>query len=140
MAKNPQKVAEKWARNLSGATQDIRDGVTAVTESPTEKAAAQAEKYRLNTAAAVDSGKFQARLRGVTLDDWKRATLDKGIARIASGAAAATDDVAGFMGELIPYQERVKEEMKNMPNTTLADSIARQSFWTTKMADFQRSG
>jgi predicted transcriptional regulator len=76
----------------------------------------------------------------VTLDDWKRATLDKGIARIASGAAAATDDVADFMGELIPYQERVKEELKNMPNTTLADSIARQSFWTTKMADFQRSG
>ena len=139
MATTPQRAAEKWVRNLSGSTQEIRDGVQAVTESPTEKAADQAEKYRLNTAAAVDSGKFQARLRGVSLEDWKRATLDKGIARIATGAAAAEGDVEDFFAELFPFQQRLQATIDAMPNTTLEDSIARQAAWTRGMAEFSRS-
>jgi hypothetical protein len=140
VAKNPQKVAEKWVRNLSGATQEIRDGVGAVTVSPTAKAADQSAKYLLNVQRAVDSGKYQARLRGVSLEEWKRKTLDKGIARIASGATAAQDDFQDFMAELIPFQERLSGEIDSMPDTTLEDSIARQAAWTRGMAEFQRAG
>lgn len=140
MAKNPAKVAEKWVRNLSGATQEIRDGVGAVTESPTAKAADQSAKYLLNVQRAVDSGKYAARLRGVTLEEWKRKTLDKGIGRIATGAAAAQDDFQDFMTELIPFQERLQAEINSMPDTSLEDSIARQAAWTRGMAEFQRSG
>ena len=139
MAKNPARVAEKWVRNLSGSTQEIRDGVSAVTESPMDKAADNAEKYRNRVNEAVDSGKFQARLRGVSLQDWKTATLDKGIGRIASGASAAQDDVQDFMAELIPFQERLQGEIDAMPDVTLEDSIARQAAWTRGMAAFQRS-
>lgn len=139
MAKNPTRVAEKWVRNLSGSTTEIRDGVQAVTESPTAKAADQAEKYRLNVNAAVDSGKYANRLRSVSLEQWKQATLDKGIGRIATGAAAAEGDFADFMGELIPFQEGLQRQIDAMPDTTLEDAIARQAAWTRGMAEFQRS-
>jgi len=139
MATTPARAAEKWVRNLSGATQEIRDGVQGVTVSPMDKAADQAEKYRARVNAAVDSGKYQARLRDVSLDEWKRATLEKGIGRIATGAAAAQDDVQDFFNQLFPFQERLQSQIDSMPDTTLEDSIARQAAWTRGMAEFQRS-
>ena len=139
MATTPARAAEKWVRNLSGATQEIRDGVQGVTVSPMDKAADQAEKYRARVNAAVDSGKYQARLRDVSLDEWKRATLEKGIGRIATGAAAAQDDVQDFFNQLFPFQERLQAQIDSMPDTTLEDSIARQAAWTRGMAEFQRS-
>ena len=138
MATTPQRAAEKWVRNLSAATGEIRDGVNGVTSSPMAAAADQAEKYRLRVNEAVDSGKYQSRLRGVSLEDWKRATIDKGIGRIAGGAAAAEDDVQDFMAELLPFQERLSSTIDAMPDTTLEDSIARQAAWTRGMAEFQR--
>ena len=140
MAKSPQAVAQKWVRNLSGSTQDITEGVQAVTESPTAKAADQSAKYLLNVQRAVDSGKYASRLRGVSLQDWKDKTLSKGIGRIAKGASDAEGDFQDFMAELIPFQERLQEVIDQMPDTSLEDSIARQAEWTRGMATFQRSG
>lgn len=139
MATTPQRASEKWVRNLSGATQEIRDGVQAVTESPMDKAADQAEKYRLRVNEAVDSGKYQRRLRETSLEDWKRNTLEKGIGRIATGAAAAQGDMEDFFAQLIPFQQRLQATIDGMPNTTLEDSIARQTAWTRGMAEFSRS-
>jgi predicted transcriptional regulator len=139
MATTPTRAAEKWVRNLSGATQEIRDGVNAVTQSPTDKAADQVDKYVLRVQEAAASGKYAARLRSVSLEDWKRATIDKGLQRIPQGAAAATGDVEAFMAELLPFQERLKSTIDAMPDTTLEDSIARQAAWTRGMAEFQRS-
>ena len=137
MAKSPQAVAQKWVRNLSGSTQDITEGVQAVTESPTAKAADQSAKYLLNVQRAVDSGKYASRLRGVSLQDWKDKTLSKGIGRIAKGASDAEGDFQDFMAELIPFQERLQEVIDQMPDTSLEDSIARQAEWTRGMATFQ---
>lgn len=140
MAKTALQSAEKWVRNLSGATQEIRQGVQGVTESPTAKAADQQAKYLFNVQRAVESGKYASRLRGVSLEDWKSKTLEKGIGRIASGAAAAQDDFQDFMQELIPFQAELKGRIDVMPDTSLEDSIARQAAWTRGMAEFQRTG
>lgn len=139
MAKNPQRVAEKWVRNLSASTGDIREGVQAVTESPTEKAAAQVAKYEAGVQRAIANGKYVNRLRQVTLEEWKQATLDKGIGRIASGAAAAEGNFAEFMAQLIPFQENLQRTIDAMPDTSLEDSIQRQAAWTRGMSEFQRS-
>lgn len=140
MAKNPQEVALKWKNRLSGATGEITTGVQGVTESPTAKAADQVDKYLLNVQRAVDSGKYASRLRGVSLEEWKHATITKGVGRIAQGAANAESDFEDFMAELLPFQERLQTVIDAMPDTSLEDSILRQAEWTRGMAEFQRSG
>ena len=136
---NPQRSAQKWVRNLSGATEDIRAGVEDVTESPMDKAADAAEKYVQRVQEAVNSGKFQQRLRNTPLSKWKDNTLNKGRQRIGSGAQAAQSDVEEFFEELFPYQERLSREVDQMSDVTLEDSIARMTAWTRGMAEFHRS-
>lgn len=136
---NPQRSAQKWVRNLSGATEDIRAGVEDVTESPMDKAADAAEKYVQRVQEAVNSGKFQQRLRNTPLSKWKDNTLNKGLQRIGSGAQAAQSDVEEFFEELFPYQERLSREVDQMSDVTLEDSIARMTAWTRGMAEFHRS-
>ncbi len=133
------QAADKWKRRLQASTEDIRIGVTAVTEAPTELAAQAADKYLAGVQAAVATGKYQRGLRRVSLQDWKDATLGKGLQRIASGAEAAVPKVTAFMQQLIPFEERLMAEVDAMPNLTLEDSIARMGFWARGMAAFEQA-
>jgi hypothetical protein len=105
MAKNPQMVAEKWARNLGGATESIKAGIASVTVSPTEKAANRADAYASGVQQAVSTGRFQRGLRRVSLTDWQRAITNKGIPRIAAGAAEAKPKMAQFLADFLPHVE-----------------------------------
>ena len=136
MATTPSLAAEKWVRNLSASTAEVRRGVEGVSESPMDKAADQADKYALRVQEAVASGKYARKLREVSLADWKTATIDKGLNRIASGATAAESKFERFMDELLPYEEALQRSIDAMPDTTLEDSIARQAAWTRGMAEF----
>lgn len=129
---------EKWARRLSGSTEDIRTGLGKVTESPTAKAAGKQEKMLANLSAAVRSGKWANGLKRVSLEEWKRAAIDKGVPRIASGAAAAESKMADFGAELLPHIDRGVESIKAMPDVTIEDSIARMNAFIRHMAKFTR--
>lgn len=133
------EVAEKWANRLSGATAEITKGVNAVTESPTAKAAAKQQKMLQNLTQAVNSGKWASRLQSVTLADWKKATIEKGVNRIPGGAQAAKGKMQAFMSQLLPYQESLQSQIENMPDLTLEDSIARMTAWVRGMSQFERS-
>lgn len=139
MAGTPQQIAEKWSRRLTQSTADIERGVNAVTESPMEKAIAKKDKAIQNYQAAMNSGKWEAGLRRVSLQQWKNDTINKGIQRITAGANAAQPKVAAFMGELLPYQQNLKAEIDALPDNTLEDSIQRMTTWTRGMANFRRS-
>ena len=139
MATTKERAAAKWARNLKAATGEIRLGVEGVTESPMLKAAAAVDKYAEGVRRAVESGKYVARLRATPLSLWKTNTLDKGIGRIAAGVDAADSKVEAFFGELLPFQDGLKNTVDAMPDVTLEDSIQRMTTWTRGMADFKRS-
>lgn len=139
MAGTPQQIAEKWSRRLTQSTADIERGVNAVTESPMEKAIAKKDKAIQNYQAAMNSGKWEAGLRRVSLQQWKNDTINKGIQRITAGANAAQPKVAAFMAELLPYQQNLKAELDNLADNTLEDSIQRMVTWTRGMANFRRS-
>lgn len=138
MARNPQQAAEKWARNLGGATEYIRQGVNNVTENPATKAIAKKQKMINNFMDAMQSGKWENSLGKVTLQDWKNSMLDKGIARISTGAQAAQGKYAAFLTDLFRYQESIKSQLDSMPDNTLDDSIARMTFWVRQMKNFRR--
>jgi len=132
----PEEYAEKHARRLKGAVEDIRRGVEAVTEAPGAKAAAKADKYLAGIQEAVSSGKWQSRVSAVSLEDWKAKMLNVGVNRIASGVDASYDKVRAFGEQLLRYQSSLKEKVDAMPDVTLEDSIARMTEWVRGMAKF----
>ena len=97
---------EKHARRLKAAVEDVRKGIDRVTESPTEKAALKQDKMLTNLTAAVNSGKWAAGLKRVSLEDWKKQTRDVGVNRIAAGIDAAKSKVISFAEELLPHIDR----------------------------------
>ncbi len=138
MTITPAEYQEKHARNLKASIPDVRRGVERVTESPTEKAAAQSDKYLAGIQAAVSSGKWQAGLRRVTLADWKSKMLDKGVARISTGIDAAKSKVISFASELLPFEATLQAQIETMPDMTLEDSIARTTAWMRGMTEFRQ--
>jgi len=134
----PEEYQEKHARRLKGATEDIRRGVERVTTSPTEKAAAKADKFLAKVTESVQSGKWQSGLRRVTLEDWKDKMINKGIARIPAGIDAAAPKVVAFASDLLPHVDRGVDKVKGMPDLTIEDSINRMTTFVRHMAEFKR--
>ena len=129
----PQEYAEKWARRLRGATEDIRRGVERVDTAPGELAAAQQEALVQNFVESVNSGLWAARVRGVSLADWKSATIDKGIARIGQGVEAAQPKMARIAAELLPAVDAAAAAARALPKVTLEDSIQRMTVFVREM-------
>ena len=138
MAKDPRQVAEKWSRRLSGATEDIRQGIQAVTEAPSKKAIAKKEKLKARWLEAVDGGKWETALGKVTLEEWKEKVLNKGLARLPQGVEDARPKMEDFMGQLIPYVENVRRRIEGMPDRTLEDRINRMVTFVREMSKFRK--
>lgn len=136
----PEQYAEKQARNLKAANADIRRGVAAVTEAPTLKAAAAKDKMLQNLTEAINSGKWEAGLKRVSLEEWKSKMIEKGIPRIAAGIDAAHDKVVSFATELLAFETTLQRKTDAMPDLTLDDNIQRATEWMRGMATFKRSG
>lgn len=140
MAKlNAQQVADKWANNLGAASAQIKAGVLAVTVSPTEKAANRAQAYIDGVQRAVQSGKWQANLRAVTLQQWQQAMIDKGIPIIASRAMAAKNKFRAFMQAWLQYQDGIAQELFSMPRGTLQQNIARAVHVMNRNHEFNKN-
>lgn len=138
MAGTPQQVAQKWMTRLQGASQQITDGVNAVTQAPGAKAAASKALWVQQVTASAD--KWAARTGAVTLDQWKNAMLTVGIPRVATGAQAKVGKVESFMTEFLPYVETQAAKVRSMPKGGLANGIARATAMIQANAQFKRSG
>lgn len=138
--RSPAEVAAKWARGLAGASATITAGVNAVTESPTAKAARQADAYIAGIQRSVASGKWQRGLGRVSAQDWKDSMIKKGIPRISSGASAAQPKFESFMGELLQYIDTVKSQLASMPRGDIETNKARAMFVIDQMSKFRRRG
>ncbi len=129
----PQEYAEKWARRLRGATEDIRRGVERVDVAPGELAAQAQDAMLQNFAESVNSGMWAARVRSVSLQDWKAATIDKGIQRIGQGVELAQPKMAAMAAELLPAVDAAAAAARALPKVTLEDSINRMATFAREM-------
>lgn len=129
-----QEYADKWARRLRGATEDIRRGVERVDTAPGEAAAAQQEALIQNFMQSVNSGVWAARTRGVSLQDWKASTINKGIARIGQGVESAQPKMARVAAELLPAVDAAASAARALPKVTLEDSIQRMATFAREMS------
>lgn len=130
--------ADKHARRLKGSIDDIRAGVAKVTVSPTLQAAAKKDKMLQNLTAAVQSGKWEARLKAVDLPTWQDKIINKGLGRIASGIDGAHDKVVAFAEQLLPFESTLQDQVGKLPDLTLEDSVNRASAWIRGMSKFVR--
>lgn len=134
----PQQLSQKWARNLGASTEAIKQGVQAVTTSPTAKAANRADAFLMGVQKSVADGKWQAGLRRVTLEDWKNSMLNKGVNRIASGATAAQGKMENFLADFLPHVQSGMAALQSMPRGDLAQNIQRAVFMMEHNSKFKR--
>lgn len=126
--------ADKLISRLTNSTAEIEAGINRVTENPMEKAASNPDKW----VAGVQNAKarWAANTRAVSLDDWKRAAVQKGVPRIASGIQAARPKLIDFASKLLPAVEKAQTAISNMPSTTLDQNLARVNTYLREMAKF----
>lgn len=134
----PTEAAQKWASRATGAVEDYRKGVQRVTESPTAKAAAAADKMLIKVMEAINSGRWARALEDVSLEDWKKATSEKGTARMASGVQGSIHKQEAYYREVFPYLETLQAEIAAMPNLTIEDSITRAAHFMRGMNEFKK--
>jgi hypothetical protein len=134
----PDEVAEKWARRMKAATEDIRRGVEKVTEAPSLKAVQKKDKMKAKLMEAIDKGVWEYWLKKYGLEDWKRDMASKALPRIPSGVDAATPDFRDFMNQLLGHINSILPEIQKMPDMTLDDSIARVEKFIRRMSEFKR--
>jgi len=134
---SPEEFAEKWSRRLKSATEDIRKGVEKLDKSPTELAIKKKEKLKQRLIEAIDSGRWERGLQRVTLEDWKRAMISKGLNRIPAGVDEATPKVAEFGKALLSHIEGGQKAIESMPDLTLEDNINRMVTFIRHMSKFR---
>lgn len=135
---SPQQIADKWAARTANAGQAYADGIRAVTESPTQKAAAAADRYAAGVQRAVSSGRFQGGLLRVSLQDWQRNAIEKGQNRLATGVNAAKGKMSQFLAEFLPHLAQLDSVLASMPRGGLEENIARANAVMRHNAQFRR--
>ena len=123
MALTPQQVTDKWSRGLSGATESIRAGINGVTEAPS--AAAVRNKAGYLQGVQDNAEKWSRNLGNVTLESWRKAALEIGIARLATGVAKGKGKMQAFMEQWLPYEDGLKARLAQIPKGGIEASIAR---------------
>lgn len=131
----PTDAAAKWAQNLGAAQPRYTAGVQAVQTSPGVSAAAASDRYIAGCQANLP--KFITNSQAVTLQSWQQATVNKGAARLASGATAAQPKMQNVFTSLFPFIAQVQGSLP--PRGDLEQNIARSAAFQRGMARYVRS-
>ena len=137
MADNVSDVVARWKKGMTGSVAKIKEKINGLTSNPMQKAAEAKDKYVMGVMAAADSGKWEDGLRSVDFAAWKQKTADVGTQRIAAGVEAATTKQMNFFSQLLPYTDRVKAAVAQMPSGTLEENIQRAIAAITQMSQFK---
>lgn len=135
---SPQEGADKWATRLAGSTEDIRRGIARVTEAPGARAAAKRAKWEAGLNRSKD--KWQRNVAAVGLEEWRNKASTVGVSRVAEGAQANKDKYAKVAGELYSHIDSGLAAIRNMPDSSLEERIAKSAAFQRHMANFRRSG
>ena len=129
--KTAQQAAQAWLTAMSSGTtsNNYKTGVQGVNESPMAAAATAdaTQRYLNGVQQSVASGKRQQALLAVSLQTWKDNAANKGAARLATGAAAASSKVQAFFTKWMPIFQQVSDQIKTMPKGGLANAQARSA-------------
>jgi hypothetical protein len=130
---SPSEYSEKWSRRLKGATEDIRRGISRVTEAPGQAAARAQDLMKAKLNASIDDGTWARTVGAVSVDDWKRAATEKGVNRIAQGVDSAVPGQTTMAAKLLENVDQAVAIVKRLPKGTIEDSINRMGTYAREM-------
>src|SRR6184192_1360273 len=126
------QAAAKWVQNTGAAVPAYQAGVAAVTVSPGQAAARQADLWIRNVTAA--KAKFQANSQKVSLSDWQAAASGKGAQGLASGVQAAQGNYEAALTKLLPH---IASVVSSLPaRGDLEANINRMTQFVRKMSAY----
>lgn len=124
---NVANATAKWARNLQGAVQSYKDGISSVTENPMQLAAAQQDKALQNYTAMMTSGAWANKMNSMPLDAWKAPALNIGAQRLASGVAKGTPKMQAALTKFAPAYEQARQIARSTAGSGKSRALAVQS-------------
>lgn len=133
----PEEAAAKWAQRTGAAGSDWQRGVERVTESPTAKAAAAADKWQQKLSDPRAKEKFKRNVGRVSTEEWKSRTVAKA-GNFTAGAQGAVDKMQKHQQEVQPFMDALKRKIAGMPNNTPQDAANRAAAWVLGMAEYRR--
>lgn len=133
---DPTAGTAKWVSRLSGATQEIQNGVQNVTTAPGVQAAAKADKWLNNVTASQQ--KFKNNVAAVSLASWQQSFVNIGIPRIAQGAQQKQGKYQAFAEQFYPFLDRGVQQVKAMDDTTFEARVQRAVAMMRYNKTFQR--
>lgn len=134
----PEEVADLWAQGLSNAQQKMQAGVSRVTQSPGLAAVAQRQKFVAKMQDPATFDKWERGLRGMSLGGWQNSMTSYGIQRAAQGATQKKSKYAAVAASLLPFVDNLRNTVKGMPSTTVADREQRMLAWSRGMAQYKK--
>lgn len=123
--KSGAAIAKSWLSGIQNNTEKARAAVDAMTVNPMELAAAAEGRYALGTAKAAREGKFAAGCRSVSPNAWKKAYKEKGIPRMAEGAAQSLSLTAAFHDQHQPVAQASRDACRAAKAAGTMDGKAR---------------
>lgn len=119
--------ASKWLASMTSpqTAQNYTNGVNAYTGNPMADAAAQANAYVNGVQSAVATGRWQNALLNTPVQVWKTNSVNKGAARLSSGAQAAQSKVQAFFQKFTPVYAQIRSTVQAMPKGGMANALAR---------------
>lgn len=135
---NAAAIAAKWSNRMAGAGEAMKAGVAAVTVAPTQQAAAAKDRWIAGIQRSAAEGTYEQGLNAVTLQDWQRSMVDKGVTNMQTGARTAQPKVQKFLTDFLPFAASVSEEVAAMPKGTIEDSVNRAAAAIRKLASYRK--
>ena len=133
------EMANKWGTRLVNAQGDMIQGVQRMTVSPTEEAAKAIPKMKAALIRAIDSGKVERGLKGVTKEAWTAKYTTLLPQRLASGVESAKEKAGVVFGKILAFQDTYLPEINRMPTATLEESILKMTANVRKMSTFDKT-
>jgi hypothetical protein len=133
MPRNPtaQGITDKWATAMAQpqTATNYKNGVMALTVSPTQQAATQdaLNRYQQNCAQSVANGTRAAALNAVDLGTYQNLTTTKGPNRLGPGATAAKPKMLQVMQKWAGVYGQVSQQVSQLPKGGLANAQARSA-------------
>lgn len=131
------EIAAKYKKNLLGATEDIKRGVTNTDKDQAGNAIKAIPKMKTRIIEAIDNGKVAKGLTKAGHAGWQKGMLEKGVNNIAQGINVNEAKIIEQMGKVGEVGEAVRNVTKDMPNNNLEEGISKvrkaaemqQDFW-----------
>lgn len=102
-----EKVVSKWQSRASAAVEDYKFGIENPKQDWATAAAAAQAAWAQGVQQAAAEGRYAGGVKKAGTEKWKRKALEVGAARYSSGIAAAVQDYASAISEVLRVLEGI---------------------------------